>query len=168
MKLSRFFWQTGVILGGKCVTKFDTKSEEEKGSKKEKKRGNPNPEDLKNENEKKVQEHFLTTWVTNTLNPCVQWFGGDSNSHYVSFSPYMQHWQVGHLDCSHWQAGGWRHRGQFTVHFHCVGAEPSHHQFLPGWCAWWCHCKCWLIFLCRLCVCVLINKRSFEPFCVWI
>ena len=23
-------WQTGVILGGKCVTKFDTKSEEEK------------------------------------------------------------------------------------------------------------------------------------------
>ena len=79
-------WQTGVILGGKCVTKFDTKSEEEKKVA-QKKRGNPNPEDLKNKNEKKVQEHFLTTWGTNTLNPSVQWFGGDSNSHYVSFSP---------------------------------------------------------------------------------
>ena len=41
MKLSRFFWQTGVILGGKCVTKFDTESEEEKGSKKRKEKRKP-------------------------------------------------------------------------------------------------------------------------------
>ena len=31
-------WQTGVILGGKCVTKFDTKSEEEKKVAQKKKR----------------------------------------------------------------------------------------------------------------------------------